>query len=215
VAAAIEAPLQKVEEAMGKGQFVEARAQLLQLLSKHPREARVHFLIGNLDYVEKKFAAALMAYEEALTLDPGLRGDAALLLNVRSLVVDRDKKVAQSALALAAERIGKPAEELLVETANDDQRAEFRAVARDACTKVGCSDRVDLVKSYTQDLAQARTCEEKRQAVRGLAATKQPRAVEALRKARGVRGALGGLFGGGNECVRKDIDAALKELEGV
>jgi tRNA A-37 threonylcarbamoyl transferase component Bud32/tetratricopeptide (TPR) repeat protein len=215
VAAAIELPLQKVEESMARGQLPEARAQLLQLLSKHPREARVHFLIGNLDYVEKKFAPALLAYEEALTLDPGLRGDAALLMNVRSLVIDRDKKVAQAALALAAERIGAPAEALLVETATEDARAELRAVARVACQKIGCSEGLDLVKSYSLDLGQARSCEDKREAVRQLAATKSPRAAEALKKARGVRGALGGIFGGGNDCVRKDIDAALKELEGA
>jgi sporulation-control protein spo0M len=63
-----------------------------------------------------------------------------------------------------------------------------------------------------QDLGQARTCDEKREIVRKLAATKSARAVEVLKKARGVRGALGGLFGGGNDCVRKDIDAALADL---
>ena len=33
-------------------------------------------------------------------------------------------------------------------------------------------------------------------------------------QARKVRGAFGGLLGGGNDCVRKDIDSALKDLGG-
>ena len=212
VSAVLAEPLAGVEAAMGRGRFVEARAQLQQLLSKYPQEARVHFLLGHLEYLEKKFVPTLAAYGEALRLDPGLRGDAALLLNLRALCGDRDKKVAQAALALTVDRIGAAAVPLVAEIASDDARAELRAQARDGCAKLECTDKIDLVKSYGQDLAQARACEEKREAVRRLAATGQPRAGELLKKARSVRGALGGLFGGGNECVRKDIDAALKDL---
>jgi eukaryotic-like serine/threonine-protein kinase len=211
VAPAAQVPVQKAEEAIARGRLAEARAMLLQLLSRYPREARVHYLIGNLEFVERKPAAALQAYGQALDLDPGLRGDAALLLNVRGLLADRDKRLAWDALNLAARRIGAPAAGDLAVIASDDRRPEFRAVARDACARIGCTARIDLVKSYAQDLAQARACDDKRQAVKQLAAIEDPRAVEALKKARGARGVLAGLLGGGNECVRKDIDIALKE----
>ena len=212
-AAALE-PLQKAEEAMARGRLAEARAMLLQLLSRHPGEARVHYLLGNLEYVERKPAAALEAYGEALRLDPGMRGDAALLLNVRALLDARDQKLAWDALSLLTSRIGAPAGRELAERASDDRRPEFRAAARAACDKVGCTRQVDLVKSYSLDLNQARECEDKRAAVKNLAGTKEPRAMEALKKARTVRGAFGGLLSGGNDCVRKDIDAALKDLGG-
>jgi hypothetical protein len=101
---------------------------------------------------------------------------------------------------------------MLAELAVDDARVEMRAAARDACARLGCTDKVDLVKSYAQDLTQARICDDKREAVRHLAETHDVRAAEVLKKARNVRGALGGLFGGGNDCIRKDIDAALKDL---
>jgi hypothetical protein len=78
---------------------------------------------------------------------------------------------------------------------------------------VGCADAVDLVKSYTLDLQQGRTCEAKRAAVVGLGATKDPRAIEILKKARrNGGGLLGDIFGGGNRCIRKDIDAILQDL---
>jgi tRNA A-37 threonylcarbamoyl transferase component Bud32/tetratricopeptide (TPR) repeat protein len=212
VAEVVTQPLQDVEAAVARGRFVEARAMLLQLLSKYPKEARVHFTLGHLEYVEKKPLAALAAYEQAVRLDPGLRGDAGLLLNLRALTGDRDKRVAQAALTLAIDRIGVPAASLLAEIASDDNRLEMRTEAREACAKLGCSEQIDMAKSLGQDLGQARTCDEKREIVRKLAATKSARAVEVLKKARGVRGALGGLFGGGNDCVRKDIDAALADL---
>jgi len=64
-------------------------------------------------------------------------------------------------------------------------------------------------------LAQGKSCAEKREAVQQLGASKDPRAVEPLRKAR--HGERGGFFGrvlgsGGNACIIKDIDAALKQL---
>jgi tRNA A-37 threonylcarbamoyl transferase component Bud32/cytochrome c-type biogenesis protein CcmH/NrfG len=215
VAPSLEAPLARVEDAMAQGRLVEARTLLLQLLSRHPREGRVHFLLGHLALVERKPSDALVAYQEALRFDAGLRGDAALLLNLRGLIGERDKKVGQSALELIAARVGKPAIPLVAEIAADDSRPEIRAAAREACAKIECRDRLDLVKSYSQDLSQARSCDEKRAAVRGLAETGSARAVDPLKKARATRGALGGLFGGGNDCIRKDIDLALKDLDGV
>jgi eukaryotic-like serine/threonine-protein kinase len=100
VESAAQEPLRQAEAAITRGRLAEARAMLLQLLSKHPGEARVHYLLGNLEFVDRKPSAALEAYGEALRLDPGLRGDAAILLNVRTLLDDRDKKLAWDALTL-------------------------------------------------------------------------------------------------------------------
>jgi serine/threonine-protein kinase len=212
VVPALQEPLRKVEEAMASARLTEARMMLLQLLSRHPREARVHYLLGNLEFVERKPASALEAYAEALRLDPGLRADAALLLNVRGMLNDRDKRLSLEALRLLVERVGAPAAAEIAEAATDERRADFRAAGRAGCAAIRCGDRLDLVRSYTLDLTQARGCDDKREAVRGLAAVKGPRAVEALKKARAVRGPFGGILGGGNDCVRKDIDAALQEL---
>jgi hypothetical protein len=214
VAPALQVPLQQADEALSNGRLGEARARLLLLLSRYPQEGRVHFLFGHLEFIEKRPLAALGAYSSALDLDPGLRGDAALLLNVRTLLADKDRKLASAALALMAERIGLPARSDLAAIASSDRRADLRETARRACEKIGCGAQLDLVESHALDLAQARTCDEKREAIRGLAATQNPRAVERLRKARGVRGPLGGILGGGNDCVRKDIEAALKDLGG-
>jgi hypothetical protein len=213
VAPAVQAPLHQADEALASGRLPEARARLLQLLSRFPREARVHYLLGHLEFLEKHPLAALAAYGQALELDGGLRGDVALLLNTRSLLAHKDRKIASAALALMAERIGAPARGDLAGVATSDPRTDLRAAARAACDKVGCGAQLDRVESYALDLAQARGCDEKREAVQRLAATGDRRAAEKLRKARGVRGPLGGILGGGNDCVRKDIEAALKELE--
>jgi tRNA A-37 threonylcarbamoyl transferase component Bud32/tetratricopeptide (TPR) repeat protein len=208
---ALEAPVHRIEEAMAAGQLKEARALLMQQISAHPASGRIHYLLGNLELIEKEPAAGLAAYDEALRLDPGLRGDANLLLGVRRLVPD--KKVGRQALDLVIERIGKPASAALAEVASDDRRGEMRHDARAACQSLGCMGQVDVVRSYTLDLQQGKTCEERRAAVQALSASGDARAVEPLKRARRVTGGfVGSLLGGGNRCLRKDIDAALEAL---
>jgi cytochrome c-type biogenesis protein CcmH/NrfG len=210
---ALEAPLRRIEEVMGRGQLAEARMLLMQQISRHPDNGRVHLLLGHLELAEKNPSGGLTAYQEAVRLDPGLRGDAALLVSVRRLLSDR--KLGPEALDFLIKRVGRPAGRALAEVASEDRRAELRQAARTACQTLGCAASVDLVRSHALDLQQGKTCEERRVAVQALARTKDPRAIEALKRARHAgRGFLDGILGGGNQCIRKDIDIALKELGG-
>jgi hypothetical protein len=209
----MKSPIKQIEGAMARGNLAEARGLIMQQISEHPDVARVRYLLGNLEFADKNPGGGLQAYEEALHMDAGLRGDAALLVNVRGLLPD--KKFGRSAMDLIIRQIGVPAGSVLSEIASDDRRMDFRQDARSACDNLGCADKVDRVQSYALDLAQARTCVEKREAVQRLGASKDARAIEPLRKARtGDRGGFIGrvLGGGGNACIIKDIDAALKQL---
>jgi serine/threonine-protein kinase len=208
---ALQLPIRQINEAMAKGRLSEARMLLMQQISEHPGNGRMRYLLGTLEFAERNPGAGLDAYGEALSLDPGLRGDAALLVNVRNLL--NDKRYAGDALDLIIRRIGKPAGDVLAEVATEDRRPEFRKAARSACTTLGCGKRVDLVRSYTLDLQQGKSCDERREAVVGLGATKDPRAIEPLKKARRSSGGmLGGLLRGSNHCIRKELDAALEAL---
>jgi hypothetical protein len=197
---------------MAKGLLTEARVLLMQQISAHPSDGRVRYLLGNLEFADKNPSAGLQAYEEALRFDPGLRADAALLVNIRSEVNDR--KLGSVALDMLIKQVGKPAGDLLADMASDDRRAEFRKAAREACETLDCGKKVDQVNSYALDLAQGKSCEEKREAVQKLGKTGDSRAIEPLKRARSERrNLLGGLLStSGNGCIGKDIDAALTAL---
>jgi len=212
VAAEMKSPIKHIEETMAKGSLTEARVLIMQQISAHPSDGRVRFLLGNLEFADKNPSAGLQAYEEALRLDPGLRADAALLVNIRSEINDR--KLGTVALEMMIKQVGKPAGELLADLASDDRRAEFRKAAREACETLDCGKKVDLVNSYSLDLTQGRTCEEKREAVQKLGETGDKRAIEPLKRARSERRSLlgGFLSTSGNACIVKDIDAALTAL---
>jgi hypothetical protein len=208
----MKSPIKHIEETMAKGLLTEARVLIMQQISAHPTDGRVRYLLGNLEFADKNPSAGLQAYEEALRFDPGLRADAALLVNIRGELGDR--RVGAAALDMLIKQVGKPASDLLADIASDDRRAEFRRAAREACESLECSKKVDLVNSYGLDLTQGRTCEEKRAAVQKLGETGDARAIEPLKRARAERRSLfGGLIGSsGNSCITKDIDAALTAL---
>jgi len=212
VAAEMKSPIKHIEETMAKGLLTEARVLIMQQISAHPKDGRVRYLLGNLEFADKNPSAGLQAYEEALRLDPGLRADAALLVNIRSEINDR--KLGLAALEMMSKQVGKPASDILADLASDDRRPEFRQAAREACESLDCTKKVDLVNSYALDLSLGHSCEEKRAAVVKLGETGDARAIEHLKRARYGRGGLfsGLIGGGGNSCIIKDIDAALTAL---
>jgi serine/threonine protein kinase len=202
---------QLAEEALSQGDLGKARIILTEQLAKHPEAARVHYLMGNVDFLEHKSDAGLDAYREAMRRDPGYRGDAALLRNIR-LLLD-DKRMAPEALDVLIKDVGKPAGEAIAEVASNEKRIELRHAALLGCEELGCDGKVDKVNSYVLDLTQTKTCEERRDAVAHLRKLGDKRALDPLRRARRRGGALFGLFGGGNDCIRKDLDDAIKALE--
>jgi len=212
VAPEIARPIKLAEEALTRGELLKARTILTQELSAHPDSARVRYLLGNVDFLERHPEDGLEAYQEAIKLDSGYRGDAALLRNVRGLLDDR--RLAPEALDLLIKGVGKPAAPALAEVASTDKRIELRRAARKACAELGCLNQVDQVSSYLLDLQQDKTCEERRVAVIALHKLGDRRALDPLRKVRRRRGGLFGLFTGANECMKKELDDAIKSLEG-
>ena len=202
---------QLAEEALSQGDLGKARIILTEQLAKHPDAARVHYLMGNVDFLEHKPDAGLDAYREAIRRDPGYRGDAALLRNLR-LLLD-DKRMAPEALDVLIKDVGKPAGDAIAEVASNEKRIELRHAALRGCEDLGCDGKVDKVNSYVLDLTQTKTCEERRDAVLHLRKLGDKRALDPLRRARRRGGALFGLFSGGNDCIRKDLDDAIKALE--
>jgi hypothetical protein len=204
-------PVKLAEQALSRGELVKARTILVEQLHEHPDSARVHYLLGNIDFIERKPEAGLGSYREAMRRDAGYRGDAALLRNIRQLI--DDKKLAGEALEVLIKDVGKPAGDALAEVASADRRVELRHAALRACLDLGCEARVDKLQSYLLDLGQGKTCEERRDAVVHLKDLGDKRALDPLRRARRRGGALFGLLSGGNDCIRKELDDAIKSLD--
>jgi len=210
--AEVAARIRGIEGLLSTGELVKARVALEQLLAEDPRVARVHYLLGRLAFADDRRAEGLARYREALTLDPGFRGDPVLLEHVAAAL--GDAKVADAALDLAIEKIGQPAAEQLVKIANGPGELHRRQRAARALEELGQGRRVDVVMLRVTELKRAQTCEERKPLVVALGQSDDVRALPMLRaqKPRGLDALLGN--DSNSACMKTELADAIEKLEG-
>jgi len=159
--------------------------------------------LGHARFTLGRRLEALAAYEHAVKLEPGLAADTRMRSNVIKLVDTHDVLAAIVALEHLATRVAPPAHEVIVAQASNGRIAEIRHRAFAIAEREGLADRVDRVESWSLDLLQVTTCDDRRVAVRRLRTTDR-RAVPALRRARGQL-----------KCVERDAGEAIGYLESI
>ncbi|MBW8805907.1 MAG: protein kinase [Catenulisporales bacterium] len=206
--------LSRVEELLAAGEEAKAHVALEQIHGEHPDDARVHYYLGRLAFLEDRHTEALAQYREALKKDGGYRGDPVLLGHLGEAL--GESRSADAALDLAVTMVGKPAVPLLVRVANesaDVHRRERAAAALDDLGEGGAVDRVGLT---IVQLKAAGSCEERKPFVVRLGELRDTRALPALRQQRG-RGGLGGLLAHFNRednvCMKTELAQAITVLE--
>jgi len=202
-----------VEALLANDDLVKARLSLEQLLSENPRSGRVRYLMGRVAFADGRHAEALADYRQAIQLEPGFRGDPVLLEHLG--VALGEPKVAETALDLAIDQVGKPAADLLTKIANGSGELRRRERAARALDEMGEGKRVDTVALHIAQLKRAGACEDKKPLVVALGKSDDLRALPVLRAQR-QRGGLDGLLG--NEppigCMKTELAEAITRLEG-
>ena len=218
VAPALATELKKVESLLEAGNTAAAKLTLEEQLSKRPDDARIHYMLGRVAFSDNRHADGLASYRQAITLDPGFRGDPVLLAHVDTALAE--PRHAPAALDLIIDKIGSPAADLLEKVANEGSDLARRRRAATALHEMGKDQKVDRVSLLILELKKASTCEERKDLVAELRAAGDTRALPALKslRARGGSG-LGRLMsrlgggGAGTACMKKELADAIKELE--
>ena len=196
--------------------------------------AAVDILEGNLDEIADNALAqlqlghgyaaltrshdAIRAYERALTLEPNLDEANTRTLHGNLLVMLKGKngEVALDAADIMLTKLNDhDADDHLVEMASEYRTMNVRVRARELAAKHSLLERVDLVASYTKDLAQASGCAERRDVVASLRALDDKAAIPALKRAR-YRAGQGKWKGKNiNVCLQEDANAAISYLKSL
>jgi hypothetical protein len=194
------------------GDCREAALELKSLLRGEPRLAHAHYLLGVASFCRKLHSEGLAEYQESIRLDGGYREDARILEDVERLL--RVPKLGRAALDFLRTHIGKPALPALLRAASTSSRRALRHGAIDLVAELGATSQIDWLSSLSLDLHDGPSCTDRGEAVAKLRALKDPRAIPALRRARGERT---GWFGRQykNWCIRDDIGAALRDLQSL
>jgi len=217
VAPGLATELKKVESLLEAGNTAAAKLTLEDQLAQRPQDARVHYMLGRVAFSDNRHADGLASYRQAITLDPGFRGDPVLLAHVDTAL--GEPRHAQAALDLIIDKIGSPAADLLEKVANEGSDLARRRRAATALHEMGKDDRVDRVGLLILELKKAPTCEERKDLVEQLRAAGDTRALPALKSLRGRGGGLSRLMsrlgagGTGTACMKKELADAIKELE--
>ena len=201
-----------VEDLLAAGDIIKARVALDQVLAEHPRNGRVRYLLGRLAFGDNRRSEALGSYREAIALDGGFRADPILLEHLG--VALTDSRVADAALDLAIERVGRPAVEPLQRVANGNGDVGRRRRAANALVDLGEATRVDLVALQIAELKKIGPCEGRKPLVMALGESGDPRALPALRSQRS-RGGIEGLFDPApdSSCMKVELGEAIAQLE--
>jgi tetratricopeptide (TPR) repeat protein len=147
-------------------------------------------------------ADAIAAYERAIALAPALAGNATIRANVAAILDTRDTAAAMLALELLARGVAPPAADAIVAQASTGKLAEVRHRAFAIAERDGFADRIDHVESWSLDLKQAATCEERRTAIVKLRGRADKRALPALRRILQL-----------HRCVEREATDAIAQLE--
>jgi eukaryotic-like serine/threonine-protein kinase len=170
--------------------------------------------LGHAHAAKRENAAALSAYAAALGRAPELVADPALETNLEVMLDEEQPSVVLDAidLLLVTHLADEAAIDKLVEWATSHAEPSVRHRALELANTHNVGDRVDRVASFSLDLANGDSCEERREAVAKLRALGDRRAIEPLTRASFVKGSNKKNI---NACLRDDAEEAVRYLQNL
>jgi hypothetical protein len=189
--------------------------------SAPPEEPYAVMSIGHRQASDGRSLPALVAYEEAILLDPELAKNKRMRDNVEQML-DKDAPpvVAETAIDFLGTLVSQAGDQAaavqLIDLASSSKDLQRRHKAFSVANEVGLGDRIDRLASFTLDLKQGKTCVDRKQAVANLRALGNQDAIPDLRKARyRPRGGLGRKKVNTNACLRASAREAIQHLKSL
>jgi len=210
-------PAGKANEALEHGDVTRALEILDTNKLATATDPDAQLVLGHVRAARNESGLALVAYDQALQLQPDLETNEKLRAALRTMAGGRqDYAIVAQAFDLWVARTTDPdAKKLLLLSAVHDDITRRKAV-RPVIERRKLGDAVDWLKAYSLDLEQDTPCEARREAVSKLRALGDVRAVEALERAMVKLGKSGSYRGKKiNGCLIEDAKAAIGYLRGL
>ena len=207
--------LYQADELIEKRRPEQAIALIRKQLGDVEGDPAAQVMLGHAYMASGRPLEGLKAYWRVVESEKKLAlGSEKLRRNVESLLGGRDSNGAIAALDLLAALDDEAAQDKVAAVASGDTRNAVRLRARKLADEKGYGKKVDRVKSFSLDLLQFKSCQERATAVPVLRQLGDKRAIPALERARGKRRRGFLIFGGGsaNKCMIAALDEAIAYL---
>jgi serine/threonine protein kinase len=179
------------------------------------KDAWAKLVLGHGRFTLGRPAEALVAYREATAMAPPLAKDQGMRTALTSMVQNAEPPVAVDALDVLAGDLDAATRDLIVEQASHSKRRAVRRRAIVLAERSQLHDKVDWLASYSLELSQAPTCQERLEVVAKLRALGDKKAIPELKRARSLRRGRGKNAAKPNECLERDATAAIQYLDSL
>jgi serine/threonine-protein kinase len=200
--------IRAIRALIAAGRLVDAERALNAALAAAPRDAGLHFELGNLAFAQVWRKTALREWGEALRLRPELRHDPLLQ---RHLCTALDARSAAAAERVLVEAYGAGVVGVMNACIRTTSDPEVLAAAVQVIEQAAGAGKVDASLVARRELALARSCEERKRAVEDLGRLRVRRAFDSLsaleRERAGERGVAGR-----HGCLGRSVQEALAQL---
>jgi serine/threonine protein kinase len=211
-------PAGAASEALHNAQYAKAIQILEQNKAAIANDPQAQLLLGRAHAArndKNDKTEALVAFSNALTLQPDLENDPDIHANLRAWAAEKSPEIVGQALDVWFGKTSDPeAKQALLKAAISEDLGR-RHAAIPIILKYKLGDGVDWVAAYSLDLQQELTCAKRKEAVAKLRVLKDRRAVPALERAIEHRGKPGAKTKSVNWCLIDDATAAIHFLNGL
>jgi len=216
-------PASQVAAAMlAQGHPKEAASYLMAHGNEVRDEPYAQLILGHAQASAKRSMQALVAYEQAVSLEPKLATDRRMRANVELMLTRKAPSEVDAALdflgILVSTAGDEAAADQLIDLASASKVPRRRHKAMSVAEAVGLGGHVDRLGSYLLDLRQGENCQRRKEAVADLRALGNKKAIPALYKARKRMRTEGGLVKkrvNTNSCLRADAVEAVRHLKSL
>ena len=175
----------------------KSAADLIERADARQRDGSAHLALGHARFALDRKLDALASYEQALRALPSLATDKELRKNLAASLDTKDSLAAVLALDLLASL---PDRDAVASYAATGKLADGRRRARMIAERDGFADKIDRVESWSLDLQQTASCDERKLLIEKLAATNDKRALATLKRLK-------------VKCVERETADAIARLE--
>jgi hypothetical protein len=208
-------PAGAANEALVHGQYKKAIQILEQNKAAIARDPQAQLVLGRAHAASNDKHEALVAFSNALTLQPDLENDPDIHANLRAWAAEKSPDIVGQAFDVWVGKTSDPDAKKALLKAAVSEDLERRHAAIPIILKYNLGDDIDWVATYSLDLQQELTCAKRKEAVGRLRALKDRRAVPALERAVEHRGKPGAKTKSVNWCLIDDATAAIRFLNGL